>query len=169
MKLTVAKELKLPGTIGEAEWTEQGEALEESTGVRFAKPVAVRARFVFDGDGFGVEGEIKTTFLSQCARCSKEFEEPFEAGFDERFERGAGPDDEIYPFTGDELDMSDLVRDAILLNKANFSLCKPDCRGLCPVCGQDLNTSQCGCKSGENEQKSPFAALEALLKDDKEV
>ena len=43
-----------------------------------------------------------------------------------------------------------------------------DCKGLCPVCGCDLNTVQCSCVR-EKEKENPFSALEQLLYHDKEV
>ena len=92
---------------------------------------------------------------------------PFEQEFSERFEKNVDPDGEIYSFSGEELDLSDLVRDTILLNMDNYVLCKEDCRGLCPVCGCDLNTVQCSC---EHEAKdNPFSKLKALFNEDKEV
>ena len=49
--------------------------------------------------------------------------------------------------------------------------CKPDCKGLCPVCGTDLNVSQCSCGRADtpSETRKPFAALEDLLTRDEEV
>ena len=131
----------------------------------------VDAEYVFDGSGFSVKGTLKTSLHSQCARCAKEFEEPFETKFDERFEKNADEDGECYGFSGEELDVSQMLRDAILLNMQPYSVCRPDCRGLCPVCGCDLNTAQCACaqEAAEEEPPSPFAALRTLLNDDKEV
>lgn len=170
MKVAVAKELKLPGTIGKAEWSEDIGSMEYGSGtIIFAKPVHVSLTYSFDGEGFSADGTLSTAFRSRCSRCTKEFTESFEASFSERFERDAEPESETYSFKGDELEMDDLVRDTILLNRQAYSLCKPDCRGLCPKCGHDLNTSQCSCDDKSNAAENPFASLGALLKDDKEV
>ncbi|MDD5917991.1 MAG: DUF177 domain-containing protein [bacterium] len=172
MKIPVALELKLPGRTGTFRAAEPFQNMEYlGRVIRFAAPVSVEAEYVFDGSGFSVKGTLSTSLHSQCARCAKEFEEPFEAQFDERFEKNASADSECYGFSGEELDISQMLSDAILLNMQPYSVCRPDCRGLCPVCGCDLNTAQCSCarEAGEEEPPSPFAALKTLLNDDKEV
>ena len=117
MKIPVALELKLPGHIGAFHASEPFADMEYlGRTLRFAAPVSVDAEYVFDGSGFSVKGTLKTSLHSQCARCAKEFEEPFETKFDERFEKNADEDGECYGFSGEELDVSQMLRDAILLN-----------------------------------------------------
>lgn len=88
MKIPVALELKLPGHIGAFHASEPFADMEYlGRTLRFAAPVSVDAEYVFDGSGFSVKGTLKTSLHSQCARCAKEFEEPFETKFDERFEK----------------------------------------------------------------------------------
>lgn len=169
MKLNVATELKLPGREGRASICEKAEDIEyPGRWIRFADDVRVEVNYVFDGSGFEVSGNIKTALKSECARCAKELAVPFEHEFNERFEKSAAEDDEVYLFSGEELDLSDLVRDNILLNMENYVLCKEDCRGLCPHCGCDLNTVQCSCES-ETAEDNPFSKLKALFNEDKEV
>ncbi len=174
MRLNVSRELKMPGSAAKAHFTERWEDIDCPTGdVRFASPVTVDAEYAFDGEGFSITGIICTAFNSICSRCGKEFIEDFRTQFDERFQKSASEDDEgeIYLFTGEEIILDDLVRDQILLMKPVYSLCREDCRGLCPVCGCDLNTVQCSCIAygDADEPDNPFAKLKALLKDDKEV
>jgi uncharacterized protein len=52
---------------------------------------------------------------------------------------------EIVYFEGDLLDVADQVRQTVLLSVPMRALCKEDCRGLCGICGCDLNLSSCGC------------------------
>ena len=73
-----------------------------------------------------------------------------------------------YGYTGEELDVSQMLLDDLFLNLPAFSKCSEDCKGLCPVCGCDLNTVQCSCVR-EKEKENPFSALEQLLYHDKEV
>lgn len=177
MKLNVSRELKLPGSVSNAsvaEWWDDFDFLGRK--VRFASPVSLEAQYVFDGSGFSVKGSVLTAFRSVCARCGEEFTQPFEIEFDERFEKDAnGPDGDeerdTYAFSGEELDLNELVRDAILLNMPNYALCSEDCRGLCPICGCNLNTAQCSCvrEQDTEETVNPFLKLRNLLQDDKEV
>ena len=46
---------------------------------------------------------------------------------------------------GDQLDLMPLARDAVLLHLPLAPLCRDDCAGLCPSCGNDLNQSTCDC------------------------
>lgn len=48
-------------------------------------------------------------------------------------------------YDGTEVDLAPAVREQILLTLPMSALCKDDCRGLCQVCGQDLNERECGC------------------------
>lgn len=55
-------------------------------------------------------------------------------------------DDEDVEYTiGKEVDLREIVLKEILLNWPDKVLCKDDCKGLCSVCGQDLNLGDCGC------------------------
>ncbi len=172
MKIPVALELKLPGRTGVFHGSETMADMEYlGQTIRFASPLEVEAEYVFDGSGFSVKGSLKTSLHSMCALCAREFLTPLSAAFDERFQREASGEEDCYGFSGEELDVSQMLCDAILLNVQPYSICRPDCRGLCPVCGCDLNTAQCSCarETGEEESLSPFAALKTLLNDDKEV
>lgn len=168
MRLNVAAELKFPERAGHVSLLEEAKDIEynQST-VGFAAPIEVELDYSFDGTGFQLDGTVKTAVKAECARCTKELVVPFEQDFSERFEKAAGEDSDVYLFSGEELDLSDLIRDVILLNIDTYVLCKEDCRGLCPVCGCDLNTVQCSCEQKTDE--NPFSALKALFNEDKEV
>lgn len=140
------------------------------TAVSFAAPLHVEASYVYDGSGFTVKGIVKTALCSACALCAREFEEPFGFSFDERFIKDPGPEEEAYPMGNEELDITRPVLDNLFLNLPLQSICRPDCRGLCPICGCDLNSVQCACRrEAEPERVNPFAKLGALLNHDKEV
>lgn len=169
MKLNVAAELKIPGKTGECRLSEPFPEMEYlGRPLRFLEPITLEASYVFDGKGFSVKGVLTSVLDSQCARCAKAFAEPFSVEFDERFVKGAAEDEDVYAFTGEVLDFSEMVRDNILLHLPLASVCSEDCQGLCPVCGCNLNTAQCSCMQ-EERRHGPLSALEQLLKDDKEV
>jgi len=76
--------------------------------------------------------------------------------------RGSFDDGDVdtEPFDGEKIDLGSMMREQILLNLPMDVLCKPECKGLCSVCGQDLNEKDCG-----HEQKVPdprWAALKNL-------
>lgn len=169
MLLNVSKELKLPGSVVECDLEEvfpETEYLGRT--YRFAQPVKVHVNCVYDGDGFDVKGYIDTVLCSECARCTKAFDEPFHVDIDERFVKTPEDDEDQYQFSGEALDLTQMVRDNILLNLPISSVCSEDCQGLCPHCGCDLNTTQCSC-AAEDDETNPFAKLGALLNEIKEV
>jgi uncharacterized protein len=70
------------------------------------------------------------------------------------------------PFYIDEshlVDLGEALREYALMELPMQPLCKPDCKGLCPTCGADLNAGDCGCKSDESDDR--FAVLKNLLKE----
>ena len=64
---------------------------------------------------------------------------------------------EILPEEEDSIDISDLILDTIAAGQSLKNLCKDDCRGLCPVCGSNLNEGDCGCDREEIDSR--LAAL----------
>jgi uncharacterized protein len=67
---------------------------------------------------------------------------------------------ETYRLDHDALDLQPLVRDALVLDLPHTPLCGPECRGLCPNCGTDRNTSSCDCETHDTDPR--WAALRSL-------
>ena len=135
----------------------------------FKGPAKARGAVSGDGGGFTVEGCGEVVFLSRCARCNEPFEEPFSFTFRERFVRPgmAGKEEECYPYEGDTLELRDAYLDNLLLQMPLVSLCREDCRGLCPICGINLNRGRCRCT--ETNRSNPFDVLRTLSFENKEV
>ena len=64
----------------------------------------------------------------------------------ENVELTAHEADKVY-YRGPQIDLAIGIREAIILSQPIMQLCKDDCRGLCPVCGINLNTEHCSCKT----------------------
>lgn len=132
-------------------------ALESS---RVEPGALLRADLVLEGvsGGVFVRGRVSVVARHACRRCLKEWAEPVEV---EVFEMlGRDPEAE-YRLVGDEADLEVPLRDAVLLALPLRPLCRPDCLGLCGVCGADLNTGSC---PGHGEAAaSPFSGLRDLL------
>ncbi len=67
----------------------------------------------------------------------------------------------VEPIHDEYIDLTEPVREDILLAFPQRSLCKPDCLGLCPRCGQNLNVRPCGCDR-EDGDASPWHALDGI-------
>ncbi len=82
-----------------------------------------------------------------CARCLKELEIKNDYHFEHILVRElANHNDDYIVAAGDCVDMSEVALTDILLELPSRVLCSEDCRGLCPVCGADLNVCDCGCE-----------------------
>jgi uncharacterized protein len=112
-----------------------------------------------DGGAVRVKGTIHTGWVGECRRCLGPAEGALEVEVSELFERVPESED-IYPLGADRLDLEPLVRDAIYLELPQAPLCKDDCQGLCPECGADRNTVDCG--HAVDDMDPRWAALREL-------
>jgi uncharacterized protein len=111
-------------------------------------------------DGIYVHGRVVGRFTMRCARCLKTFERDFDVALDELYVRQLGPEDD-YALTPElTLDPEPMLRDAVVLEMPFSPLCRPDCLGLCPICGGDRNLGEC---PGHETTDPRWAALEGLL------
>jgi uncharacterized protein len=54
---------------------------------------------------------------------------------------------------GSELDLRGLLREAVILEIPQVLLCRPECKGLCPLCGRDLNEAACSCRTSDADPR----------------
>ena len=89
------------------------------------------------GRCYVVRGRIECTKSFICDRCLSQATENQIHEFDEEIDKAEAIDD--------VLDVTELLRDVLLAGQPMKNLCKADCKGLCPVCGANLNEGECGC------------------------
>ncbi len=113
--------------------------------------------------GLLVTGHFSGKTSAECARCLKTFDQQLKWDMTELYafnEKSVSESGLIVPEDA-QIDLAPLIRDYALLEIPISPLCRPDCKGLCPVCGQDLNVRDCGHRPHEDE--SPFSQLKKLL------
>ncbi len=123
-------------------------------------PSAVLAGVALDraGEQVTVRGRIRATARLECVRCLKVFDLPVETELILYSDRSGTSrhlvdeddlerDDHMKFHDGRTLDVSEEVREALLLEIPMAPRCREDCRGLCPGCGADLNEGPCGCEA----------------------
>jgi uncharacterized protein len=137
-------------------------------------PVSLAFDIFKDKDQFRLIGSVKTTLELPCGRCLESFPLDVDAHFDLRYqphsenagehEREIEEDDLTTAFyANEEIDLGHLMREQFYLSLPMKPLCRDDCRGLCPVCGTNLNRTNCECKRAWEDPR--FAALKALKRE----
>lgn len=137
---------------------------------RFNGPVCVELSAGREMDHYRVEGALSVPVSLTCSRCLADFDRDVSSQFTIFFreETGSGMDDEdevelderdlvSATFEGDEIDLLPEIGEQVALSIPLKPLCGENCKGLCPSCGADLNTTVCGC--GQEEKFSKFSAL----------
>ena len=103
-----------------------------------------------------VSGQFSTTMEVACDRCLEPAAFPVDASFTLSYRPSAsapsagesaihGPELEVGFYEGDGIELSDVVREEILLLMPMQRVCREDCKGICPVCGQNRNQVECHC------------------------
>jgi uncharacterized protein len=128
---------------------------------------------IFNGDIFKVDesvllnGTIKYTFRAECARCLTPFdnvvETKFEANLVQQLDENDESDEIQLKISEGCVDLEEIIKQMIYLSMPMKSVCKKDCKGICPNCGVNLNLEECKCE--DNLADPRFDKLKDLLKD----
>ena len=108
-----------------------GENLDEFTDIKIVGEVEDT------GKNYVVRGRIECQKSFTCDRCLTQATEKQVHEFAEEFDKSAAVDELI--------DVTELLRDELLAAQPMKNLCTANCKGLCPVCGANLNDGDCGC------------------------
>ncbi|MDD4319969.1 MAG: DUF177 domain-containing protein [Acidaminococcaceae bacterium] len=126
--------------------------------------IMVEGNLANGGDVLLLHAVIKACVARQCGRCLKEFQAATQAEILEKFypADAHGIEKDAYTYEYDVVDITEALREGLLLVEPISALCKEDCRGLCPVCGIDRNLASCACETDTIDPR--LAALKQLLK-----
>jgi uncharacterized protein len=113
--------------------------------------------------GLIVQGNFSADTMLECVRCLREFSHPLDWEFTElyAFSKKSVSETGLLLPEDAHIELGPLLREYALLEVPINPLHDPDCKGLCPVCGQDLNVRDCGHRPDEGD--SPFAKIKDLL------
>jgi uncharacterized protein len=156
------------------------------TDERVAGPLSVNLELHQQEDAVTVAGTLEGTAVRQCVRCLADYQDPLyitlyadylrqvqatirkggtskpaegKASSDRQDRAGEDADeqDEIYYYHGEQLDLTPMLREQVILAAPMQPLCKEDCAGLCSTCGQNLNERRCACEP--KPMNHPFRIL----------
>jgi uncharacterized protein len=172
MKLDLSE---IARTVGARASYDFRETVPDDEEIRFRGPLTGTLTVTNAGQMLLLQGKLTGEVELTCGRCLEPFTWSVEAALDEQFalELAAGPhpdpkvqDDEpaapVFVGRSLDLDLTELLRQNVLVAMPIKPLCRSDCAGLCPVCGADRNQGDCG--HAPEQLESPFSALSALLK-----
>ena len=170
MRLSVREIINTPGKKISFQFSMDLSSVEFGGYCPVAEPVVVTGEIRNMAGVLVLTGKAETTLHAFCDRCGKALLRPKTVSFEHMLARELAneddaDDDEIILLLDDEVDAEDLARTAFILNMDTKILCSEDCRGLCPICGADLNEGPCGCKK---EADPRLAVLAKLLQQDGE-
>jgi uncharacterized protein len=115
--------------------------------------------------GIAVTGRVRFTTKDRCYRCLTETLSDRDTSIGALFDR-SNDDDESYPLEGHEIDVSQMLRDEVMLSLPIVEDCGDDCPGVVTSAETDLNTDLSG---ADGEARSPFAVLKDLLEPEEET
>jgi uncharacterized protein len=114
---------------------------------QLTRPLDFQGTIRHSGGGvIALTGRLRTAYRGECARCLVPVETALDLAVAETFRPAAqtGEEDDSYPYSGPLLDISQALRDNLVLAMPQRLYCREDCRGLCPVCGANCNETDCG-------------------------
>ena len=105
----------------------------QEVGLRICSPVEVVASIEKLEDKVIIKGSYRIPFKALCCRCCEEFDYKLDKPFEFEYKVDSKKD----------IDMKFVISEDILLSLPPKILCKADCKGLCAICGQNLNVDNC--------------------------
>lgn len=124
--------------------------------------ISVKGEYWFDGNHLIVKGVIHTRGIYECASCLSPVEEERDAALSEVYGTEAQLPEDVNPYNGEYIDLTETIRELLILSEPMKVLCRPDCAGLCPQCGANLNEGACSCPTDRIDPR--LAVLSDWLK-----
>ena len=139
------------------------DGMPELQEIVFSRPLKLNAKYSSIKEGIHVYGGFNTVIEVKCTRCLECVKYPINVSFDVMFKTTAKDDDD-YIYSGESLELDKLVYDEIILNIPQQVLCNDDCKGICQVCGGNLNNATCDCdKKQIADNNNPFSKLKGIF------
>lgn len=115
----------------------------------FQEPVHVKGEAAYAAGAVTLRAAARFRFHGQCDRCTEAFTREFRIPVEHILVTSLNQEDneDFVLLDNYQLKFDDLLEADILLELPSKNLCREDCRGLCPLCGKNLNDGACGCQA----------------------
>jgi uncharacterized protein len=128
----------------------------------FISPIKIQGSIQNKAGIVTLRVEVSFEMQLSCDRCLVEYKEKYLKKFEHILVSSTNTDnDEYIVVENSKLDLDELILSDILLKLPTKLLCKDDCKGLCDLCGKDLNEGNCECKKDVGDLR--FKVLDELL------
>jgi uncharacterized protein len=141
-----------------------------------ARPLQSNLKVSLEGDRVSISGEIDFSLRLTCCRCTNEFQidvvKSFEAIYlpDPKIDTEGEEieleysDLDVGFYRNDQIDLTAVLSEQVIFEVPMKPVCKKDCKGLCSICGSDLNQGDCGCSEEPADPRlAPLAELKKKL------
>ncbi len=147
MKADLRQIFNVAGKVKEFDYEIPVSELEKFKGYSFAGNVKVSGSFYNRADVVHMDYTAVFTLNVVCDRCLKELERDYSYSFKHVVVTSVNRDNDDYILAENyRVDVDEIALSDLLLELPTKLLCKDDCKGLCSVCGCDLNESECDCQ-----------------------
>lgn len=114
-------------------------------------------------DAVVVHGHVNVPWQGTCRRCLAKVDGEVDGEIRELYQLTV-TDPEAFEIVGDQIDLRRMVREVAVLDAPANPVCRPDCAGLCPVCGVDRNAATCSCEVSTSDPRwDALSGLKAQL------
>ena len=163
MRLNLREIIEIPGASVPFECELAADGLDFPSIERYVAPPRAEGRVYNEAGVLRLGGSITADMLCICDRCGRSFEKrktlPLKLKLAADMENDDDPD--IFPVENNGVDLDELLRTCFILDMETKFLCSDDCKGLCSVCGRNLNDGPCAC----TKQTDPRLAVLGQLLD----
>ncbi|MBO5383109.1 MAG: DUF177 domain-containing protein [Ruminococcus sp.] len=146
MKINLKQLFSIVGESKDIEYSISENELSDVRGCEFSTPVKVKGRIYNKAGIVYLNYSIDFDLMITCDRCLKELVRAYHFDFDHIVVPFISNDnDEYIVADGESIELNEIAVTDLLLQLPTKNLCKDDCKGLCMICGCDLNESECNC------------------------
>lgn len=147
MKINLKHIFDIVGEAKDIGYEIPAEDLSDIRGYEFAAPVKVSGRVYNRAGVVYLDYSVSFTLSAACDRCLKEFLREYDFDFRHIVVPSLSNEDndDFVVAEGESIELNDIAVTDLLLQLPTKMLCKEDCKGLCMVCGCDLNETTCDC------------------------
>ncbi|MDE6102385.1 MAG: DUF177 domain-containing protein [Ruminococcus sp.] len=150
MKINLKQLFNIEGESKDFSYSINEDELSAIHGYSFASQVDISGSLFNRAGVVYLEYSVSFTLSVVCDRCLKEFERKYDFDFEHIVVPYVSNDnDEYIVAEGQSIELNEIAFTDLLLQLPSKNLCSDDCKGLCMICGCDLNESECNCLNSE--------------------